>query len=1240
MPEDNPSINSVPSINAAAALAAVQAAQIKRLEQQQQQQEAQQRAEAASPPLPLPPLSSASLSTAPPAPMMAPPSAAEIAAMQQEAAQATQAYAAEQRAAHSALLYSPADPRYSAPVHAASVRRWQQEQALASDWAYFQKQPAAAPALSGRFGPDAGFGDEFHVSPEDARLEADLFSRVPQQQAHERRREHFAGMGAAPPDPDPLGTDWFEDRMSAPPMTRDLHAEGFAVGDPTAGPRYANYGEAQARRQAIETGLRDRYATEGRVPEIGKPVYQQELQGQLAEEELAAPRLGGLPGVKQRMGEEWNSPYGKLNWAFAGGDVLQGMGKLYAANNSGAYVTPEQQETAQAGLLPGVGALVGTALGGWGGGIVGGGVGQLAEGVIGANEAREGVAREASERLAASLGQAADTAGRFKDIMEATGASTQAVAQGLAALQASGPGVGAQAIAGAGRSALSEGEYYAADTAATSKFLSSDPALAPLAQTYRTQGELTRGQYQSIASLALAEGDMGEFNTAQMQASRAPLAKDAQYQQLAKNQVQNASSWANKANHFLTETGHHLGFQWLGMSDEDPIVQDQLALNKRKAEVDAQTGADDQKYVSEYADLNRGKQNLFDAGLQTKIGEAGFSLAQLRGASASRLRGLLPGLNASSQAAVAADQLLIDTDTKMMSGLAADDPTRAGFQNLINSARAELVQHPVADAQRDRLVFDTEQQEQSAEYGLTRSASQMGLLTGRLAGRTNAEMQGQEDILLGSQRAYAGQQRQDAASPLVRPAERSAMLAQANALDADAAQQQYGFRMSGYAQTLGLIDNRTAEAGLGITQAKSFGTSDEVYSAQGREADALAAKMRELTSEIARGGMTFEDMTGKVRQNTQAAEQQAQVLAQRRDDHLAASASNADSDFTLGTAGLSRRVRSGGTGAVDFDAVNAGFQGKFRADQEAIDNYAVGDPRHKAAQARMASDQAASRDYEGNLLAYAPSVKLGMEGVAAEDALGRERHAFRREMLAPYRSGDEGSDPLTRGAGLERAIGGSLAFLGKEEADAGSERRRRQGQVGADGKPLWDNIAEQGYQRQLVGFHEQKDSLLDEREQIKHDRNFAMLRALPETIIGGGGTGNSVSSFSFDALSAAYSPNVMQGSWGSPRRRAGVSLPGSMPGNAVEAFQAYSGSHQGGGTASTTTTLTAAIQQLGHGMNTNQMAALLQQVVTELQNVARNTSQRGGGQAGPPGSFGSTAKQALDQTFNSNRPGR
>ena len=250
----------------------------------------------------------------------------------------------------------------------------------------------------------------------------------------------------------------------------------------------------------------------------------------------------------------------------------------------------------------------------------------------------------------------------------------------------------------------------------------------------------------------------------------------------------------------------------------------------------------------------------------------------------------------------------------------------------------------------------------------------------------------------------------------------------------------------------------------------------------------------------------------------------------------------------------------------------------------------------------------------------------------------------------------------------------------------------------------------------------------------------------------GGMRGNTVGVVGFDALSALYTPNVLQGSWGAPRRPAGASLPGSAPGNAYDGFQARNAQGQAGaagvvpqstpassaypssdpyahhwgieydggghsdltdrqahdqiipqlmrggglgnwrevngrsvndptgiqpvlggvgkrtreesealygdwltrhegmhpyqpGTAtagppSSTTTLMAAIQGLAHGLNTQQLAVLLQQVVQSLGRIEANGRPRMPAQNGPGRTSAGAIHQANAQGFNSNRPGR
>ena len=800
---------------------------------------------------------------------------------------------------------------------------------------------------------------------------------------------------------------------------------------------------------------------------------------------VAVPRNRAFDGGTQRPGrmaaafgrglanirEDWKSHWGKLNYAFAVSAVAQGIGEDYSKNNSGEYLTPEQQSTASASVLPGVGALVGTvagaafgAGGAWAGGILGSGAGTLAQSVIGANDQREQAAREASERLAASLGAAADTAEKFKGIIEATGVPVAQLGQGLGALQATGPGVGGGAIAGAARSALAEGEFYAADTAATSKFLASNPALAPLAQTYRTDGELSREQYQSIAGLALSEGNTAEFNAAQMQASRSTLTKDARYQQLAKNQQSDASSWGNQINHFFTEAGHHLGFQWMGMSDEDPIVQDQLALDRRKAEVDKENGISDQNYVQEYADINKSRQDLFDAGLKTKIADAGFSLARVKGASAATLRGLLPGLNASTDAATAADQLLIDTDTKMMAGLAPDDPVRAGYQNDINSARANMVQNPLIKAQRDRAMFDDERQEEAAAYGQFQSAGSLSLTRGRLSGRSNADLQGEEDALIGGQRQYAAQQRQEASNPILRPFERAEILSRANAVEAESAQQAYNFREAGYGQNLGRIALQGDQANLAVTNAQIGGGPSQNYEAAGQVVAAFQAKIGELTNEIQRGGLTVEDRTAKERELTGARAAAERAEDSRNQTYFAAQSQITGTERATEAVGQERLIRRGGNRAFNANILTLDQQAITEA-QGHLDFDLAHTPSNTQ---RIDNDRLALARAQD-----APNADLDVWNTYQRDGQTTRRMMNDRAQaqiaeLSPWMNGPQ-SNPLTAHAAEMRDLRGDLAGIEKNRREGiAAERWRDEDETTYTSQRNQDRLELAGLERERV----------------------------------------------------------------------------------------------------------------------------------------------------------------------------
>ena len=445
----------------------------------------------------------------------------------------------------------------------------------------------------------------------------------------------------------------------------------------------------------------------------------------------------------------------------------------------------------------------------------------------------------------------------MKSAAEATGAPLQQLGQGLNTLQGFAPGVGASAVSGAGRSALAQGEYFQHDLETTGRFLASNPALAPLTSDYAQRGsELTRQQFQGIADLALSEGDMGAFNTAQMQADRSSRNSDPQYQLLARN-VAKDQGWANQFNHFATGVLSHFGIH---MEDEDPITQGQNALQARAKSLDSQTGADGDQYTREFLGINKARQSLVDSGLDLRIAETGFSTAQTGGASAASLRGRLPGISSALDQAFAADQSLIDTNSGLMNKLDSNDPNfaalRSAYATDINRARADQVSLPAQRMQYAKTVLGAGLEEDSAGFGLTLAGDQGALARGLYSGQSYSDLAGDESRLLGDERSRAGQVRQSAQNPLLSPADRSRMLTEATGLETQAAGQQNQFLYSAIGQGLNESEIGIQQAGLQQSRAALFGTPGEEFKAAQESVRALTAEFERLASALKEPGLT------------------------------------------------------------------------------------------------------------------------------------------------------------------------------------------------------------------------------------------------------------------------------------------------------------------------------------------------------------------------------------------------
>ena len=395
MPDTNNNdiLGSTADVNAGSAVENVQAEEIKRLESEKQQTQV-----AAPQAIPNPPLITAEdvLSLMPPA---APLTAAD---MMQEAAQEAQARtnAAQARAAaFEAEAAAPVSPvpmpspppsrRSSFDAAAANARAANASQGFpvaqdaskitfsapkdapdAFDWfAYDEALQAQRIQVAGETPPAGGWdaADDPRIapSPSYARtgMEPDLWE--------DRGKGRIdAAMGSATPELrsqlDSIRAAQTARRASIASVVADSPSYSPSAADEEAPKRtYASYEEAQQAKADILADARNAYAQSGRVSEIGKAGFNAEVKAVEISQGLQEPKGRGLSGALANMREDFADPsgYGKLNYGYAVQKLGEEGGQYYEKTNSGQYVTPEQQETAAAGLLPGIGAVAGTAIG-------------------------------------------------------------------------------------------------------------------------------------------------------------------------------------------------------------------------------------------------------------------------------------------------------------------------------------------------------------------------------------------------------------------------------------------------------------------------------------------------------------------------------------------------------------------------------------------------------------------------------------------------------------------------------------------------------------------------------------------------------------------------------------------------------------------------------------------------------------------------------------------------------------
>ena len=508
---------STANVNGQSAIESVQAEEIRRLQQQKVQAEAAVPSAIPNPPLITP---GEVLSLSPPSPVDVPLTAAQ---MMQEASQEAQARtdAAVARAAQFDARSAAGASRGPMPLPP-SAGRTSFDAVTANARAAAQGPGFSAPPSSGKLtstalanAPALFDGAAYEASRHTGYFSDPALAPSPSYSAPQESVDLWtsqnnngrvdAGVGSASPE-----------------MRAQLESLRTSAVVPRAGleeashPTYASYEAAQQAKADILSDARNLYASRGEYDKIGKSGFLAEIKAAEISQGLQEARPRGLAGAAANMREDFAEPYGKLNYGYALAQIGQEGGQYYEKTNSGQYLTPEQQQTAAAGALPGIGALAGTAIGSliapgigsWVGGMIGGGAGSAASGVLGAGFEREQSVRQTSDVFGTATGASTDALKEFADTLRSTSAATKEMQTAFTTLSTAGPGVGAGTLSGAAFMSGALGERYNPALSGLTHALSSDPLLRSLQPSVAaTGGRLTTAQLGDIATAEAFSGD-------------------------------------------------------------------------------------------------------------------------------------------------------------------------------------------------------------------------------------------------------------------------------------------------------------------------------------------------------------------------------------------------------------------------------------------------------------------------------------------------------------------------------------------------------------------------------------------------------------------------------------------------------------------------------------------------------------------------------------------------------------
>ena len=589
------------------------------------------------------------------------------------------------------------------------------------------------------------------------------------------------------------------------------------------------------------------------------------------------PEAEGLGKLMKSAGMGYAIGYGAMS-------TFSGVTQAFSPWAQGtAYQPAQAAEQASASLFPAIGAIGGTvigAAGGIGGELAGQFIGQaLGQGAQQLTdqftESRIFAPERAGEQLGFGRGGSAAVDEFTRSIQNATGA-TKVVTDTLVELGRVAP-LGAGAAAGIGQ-IQTQLSFAAPQVIADAvSGLQQGPGMYPLLQQFGANGKLTPAQYQSLAQEfaaggqgsqarafeALYEGATGpadprtggRLGGAASAVGRTALAPFAGLYFDLHNEFVPTTQADKDAQARIVDP---FGYGWDGRSNADIHPRVKSAAEKA-ADSAAQSSA--QNIDDILASTNQGQFGVLTAQTNTSLGMSAVQLSLLRGGGSSTIDRALPGIKSDVALGATSYDAQIANYQKILDNKNTDPDVAATTAQRMAELQTQAAQEPIQLAQLQRQALEMQLSERSANFGSIGSADNLALTTGELGGKTYAQLQPQEDALLGNQRndaAFLTTTARDT-SNLLSPAERATMMGQARTLENQTANQQYNYARQIDSQRDEGADLGIDEAVNKLADAQRYGGASGLDTQYGAVASSYATKIAGLNAELARGGLKFDD---------------------------------------------------------------------------------------------------------------------------------------------------------------------------------------------------------------------------------------------------------------------------------------------------------------------------------------------------------------------------------------------